>query len=348
MDNSDTKRKSEVNQFKRYYLRSKLWQTHDPKLVVVFLIIFMTALGFLVVGIHFIRSSTFTPSNTITEYVSSLYGNTNQGFSTQPDELSETTQFQVPTSYKNETIPVEVNFYFFSNSYFSQNSLFEVNVTATPGYIKNELNASTLTYIEVQFLNADNVSPNVQTSLGFTYVSYEYFYPIYLYATYPDNWNGLTYVTFPNNGSISCNVTFGIDPNYSNTSAYQTLQSYLNSENTTFQNIASFQYNFSEVQVKSYLDLTDAQRSNLQFMATQRQQALQTILSALLADQSQNNQGQANASENMSIGLTCVIVFLALVDVSFIVYEHSKDDERAEKHRCQRESEKYGDITYCV
>lgn len=338
------------NLLKKYYKRSKLWQTHDPRMVVVFLIVLIIASSFITAAIFYIRSSAYTPSNNYISYIASLYGSTS-GFLTSAVQKSEIEQFNVSTSYMNETIPVEINFTLSSDSYFAQNTLFKTDVTATVNEYPKSTNTTSINDISVQFQGAIDATPNSGSLTGFTSYSYGLSYPstVYLGNWYLDkHWQGSNYVTFPNNGSIVCNVSFGMSPNYSDSAAYQTLTSYLNTENKTFQSTANFTYTLSNVQVRSYLELSDSERSSLQSMTSERQQTLQTELSALLADLAQNSQNQANASENMNIGLTCVIAFLALVEVSFIIYEHSKDEERAEKYSYEKSREKQGDISYCV
>jgi hypothetical protein len=337
------------NPFRKYYQRSKLWQTHDPKWVVVFYGFLISGFGLLITGIIYVRSATYTPSTTYSSAITNLYGIMGTGFLTPANHTSEIRQFYVPTSYMNETIPVEFNFILSSESYFVQNTLFQTNVTATIEN-SNSSNIISINDIEVQFQGAIDVQPSIYSPLGFSTNGYEGTYSgttyLYHWHSYPD-WQGSNYVTFQNNGSISCVIRFGMTPNYSDPE-YQTLMSYLEKENSSFKYTASFPYVLPSIQVRSYFDLTDLERSNLQSLTNERQQTLQTTLSALLADLAKDTEGQSNASESMNIGLTCVIIFLSFVEVSFIIYEHSKDEGRTQKYYDRKSRENKAKIEYDV
>ena len=89
------------------------------------------------------------------------------------------------------------------------------------------------------------------------------------------------------------------------------------------------------------MELTESEKNDLNSMMNQRQQSsqlrYQQIQTAIL-QQSQVNQEN---NEQQNLAFTCIVIFLALIELSFIVYENSEDEDRKEQYRYKQRLKKY-------
>lgn len=337
-----------VNQLEKLHERisnSKLWQTHSHRMLYLFFFVLTSAFVILLFGLSIFWSLNTSYNIDYLAYISTA-GDENVNFPNPVISLCEQRSFELPTSYMEQTIPVTFNFVLSSDSYFVQNTLFEMNISATAN--KNDLKANGISIlsIETKQFNATDVYPDEYLPLGYREQSYSSYYSgeTYLYVSQQETeyvWNNVDFFTFHNNGSLACNVTIYLSRNYSNSSLQEEIDSYLTSENKTFQNEVVFTHHFANFSVKSYLELTESEKNDLHSMMVQRQQSsqlrFQEIQTAIL-HQSQVNQEN---NEQQNIAFSCVVIFLALIEISFIIYENSEDEERKEQYRYKKRYKKY-------
>ena len=152
---------------------------------------------------------------------------------------------------------------------------------------------------------------------------------------------GSSYCIFQSNQSVTFNVKVLMSQNYE---MQGKMNSWLKENNMLFQDEYSFNVTLSDLKIKSVTQLTDQEHSNLQAMANQRQQMLQMKLQAMQTAMLSQDQAHQDSAEKMNLGLTFVIMFLALVELSFIIYEHSNDDERKDQYYTKKSIEKYRDV----
>jgi hypothetical protein len=341
-----------LKNFHKFCTNSKLWQTHSHRGLVLFGIVMGIAIISLAFGLNFILTSN---QQSISDYLSTLY--LDEGPIPYPNptiSLSEQKQFEVPTSYMNKTIPVTINFTLLSDSYFAQNTLFEINTTATVSKQDMKSNGIRITRIDTKQFNAIDVYPDEYSPLGYREDPFYSSYSSYAGETYlnpssrqediEETFNQVNFFTFHDNGSLVCNVTFIIGKDYSNYSLREEMDSYLEEENRTFQYEATFTHHFSNLSVVSYLDLTDPQRNELHEMTNQRIQSSQLRLQQLQTAMWSRTETIQENSEKRDLGFTLVIFFLALTEISLIIYEQSADEEKQENYRYQKRYEKQKDI----
>jgi hypothetical protein len=337
--------KKKISESERYN-NSKLWQTRSPKLLVAFIIVFLVALGFLSAGATIIVVSSSSDIIDYFEQASDVL-DAPAVFLNPTDYILEQHLFEIPASYKGKTIPVTINFNMSSDSFFTQNTLFEINTTASIRYSDLKSNAIDVLYITIKQLNATDVYPYEYSPQGYQYSNFQHqkgetsLYPRYNYLSGQETnetFKATSYFTFQNNGSLVCNVTFAFNRYYYSNSS---LREEIESENEPFQSEVTFTYRFSNLFVKSYLDLTAEEKTELRTMSDQRQQnfqvRLQTIQTAMLL---QNEEIQKYTSQQ-NLGFTFVIISLALIEIAFAIYVDSKDDERKEKYRYKKRQREY-------
>ncbi len=333
----------------KYYLRSRLWQTHGTKRLLLYFIV--VSIGFVLFfrGVMYINGANSAANSSYYYSISNSLSTRPSIILSDPEILSNQTEIQVPTGFMNQKTPVRIDLTLSSQNYFAQNMLFQANVTASLMAVQDVTNYTRIVGIKAQLLNAIDASLDDSAPYGFRSYDYSlYGGVVYLYP--PGNigndkteFVGSQYFTFHNNESITYLIEVDVQQNYDNITISQEFESYLRNQNMTFQSSYNFTYSPSNFKVKSYSDLTDAQKANIQTTENNRQQTLQTRLQALLADILAQSNAQQVDSQNMNLGLSYVIVFLALIDLSFLIYENSKIDDRLETYRFKQALEEYYD-----
>ena len=222
------------------YRKSKFWQAHGTKRLLLYFIVLAIAFLFLFRGMIYIESVNSSNSNNYDNILSSLTNIQSQNFLSYPVNINNQTTLEIPSGYMNTQIPVTINFTVSSADYFAQNTLFQINATAF--FNENENDYVDINSVDIQILGSNLVSLDDNSPSGFD----AYPSPITLYL-YTANFTSTNHCTFENSGSIPFLIFVTISPNYSNNTAYQGLESYLLAQHESLQNNYNLSYPANEL-----------------------------------------------------------------------------------------------------
>jgi hypothetical protein len=326
---------------KKRLANSRTWQTHSPGLFKAFLVTFACSFIFASIGLFFIlnavaRSSDASPS---------FDDDSSPNFLTEPVNISQHFILNVPEQYLDRTLPVNLTIELSSESYFAQNTLIQINASAW--YYPTPQDAIEIVGITVQPLNANTVFPDQYSAAGFS--DYYFDNPCVLFLFDSHIQNGVCnfsevsdFCKFVNAGHVSflVNCTKKINPQASSeVAAWQTAQSTGEDEYSVV--VPS---NFT---IKAYTDLTEQQRRDLQSLANQREASLQVRMQSIQAAILEQQEANQDRNDMINLGFTFVIIFLTLVEISFVFYEQSKDEERSrEYYKRKKRKEKNSDLEH--
>jgi hypothetical protein len=309
-------------------IKSKAWQTHNPGLFKSFIIVFSLSFILLGIGLFFVIDAGLT-NNNVYLYYSNLYEDKATNFLIQPSSI--TTQIPKDVPYMDKNLLVIVNITISSDSYFVKNTPIQINATAS--YNQSADCDIVINNIYVRPIGSTTVYPNEYSATG--YSSNNYPCSLILWRMEQENISKFNtaseYCIFENSGPISFNIDISLSTKYGE---WEKIKNWYDERGAVFENEYSIIVtpDVDKLKILSSSELTEKEQSNLHSIAEQRREALkvrlQTIETAILTQQQANNE----RSDKTNIGLTFVIMFLAVVEISFIIYEQSKDEELCAKY----------------
>ncbi|MCW4029073.1 MAG: hypothetical protein NWE92_05440 [Candidatus Bathyarchaeota archaeon] len=327
---------------KKRLANSRTWQTHSPGLFKAFLVTFACSFIFVSIGLFFILNAVASSPDLSPD----VDDDSSPNFLTEPVNISQQFLLNVPEQYLDRNLPVNLTIELSSESYFAQNTLIQVNASAW--HYSTPQDTIDVVGITVQPLNAYTVFPNQYSAAGFT--DYYFDNPCVLFLYDPHIQNGVAnfsevsdFCKFTTAGPISFLVN-----------CTRTINTQASSEAATWQTAESSgrQEKYSVVipsnfTIKAYSDLTEQQRQDLQSLANQREASLQVRMQSIQAAILEQQEANQDRNDMINLGFTFVIIFLTLVEISFVFYEQSKDEERSrEYYKRKKRKEKNSDLEH--
>lgn len=331
----------------KYCKNNKLFQTRSPKKLGVYIFTIAFAFALLIFGLSLMITASLEkiPYN---YYLNNAYNTQSSPTLIPTVTQEEQTHFNLPTPYENESISITIDFAFSSNSYFAQNTLVTMKANAT---VNNKSSQKfILSGIQALFTKAQTAYPDESSPLGYIKYSYSEPYTARMYISQP--WQtsqplnvltGEASLVYSENCSVTSTLKFVIDYNYSNPD-WSNVYHYLESKNSQLQREINVSYCSTVFEITPISELSIVQMSNINAMAEQRQSSAQNRISAYMTALFEQNEAEQDKTDKMNLGLSFVIIFLALIDLSFIIYEHTKDENREEQYDNKKSLEKQRDI----
>jgi hypothetical protein len=319
-----------IESFKNWY------KPRNRKAVGAFILSLLVSVIFLGFAVHYIFLPRSYQPIDYNNFMKMVTLNPNADPTSQSETQSALAQFEIPLSYRNWTLPMELNLTLISNYFFVADTLTYLNASIYTIGNSSLANAVDIETIELNIDNAVTVYPDdnsflIGYSSGYSTPNYFENKTVFfhetnpsLYTAFNQTWFSIpyNYALFRDSGAIKATIVVEMHPSSNMSSA---IYSYLEQVDQNYGYNYQVTLTIPNIHIKLESELTAEQRGQ-QLQAIQLQEMnVQSQLQAVQALTMVQSQQQQNDTNNTNMGLTFVVLFLTSVQIGIAIYDHSND-----------------------